>query len=215
MVIRTQRQQVIEVALALLDEVGIEGLSMRRLADGLKIQAPSLYWHFANKQELIDELADALIAPVAKALDTSGEWDDVVRRIFIALRRALCAHRDGGRVFAGTYVVAGNTQHIANAVIGVLRSAGMSTRVAAWGTFSLLYHVLGFVIEEQAFGVNGASVATDLECKRRQLAALPHRYFPHVLAALGDILDEDQEARFAFGLNLQIEGLRAKLTADS
>jgi TetR/AcrR family tetracycline transcriptional repressor len=58
-----QQEVIVRAALTLLDEVGLEGLTMRRLATALKIQAPSLYWHFPNKQALLDGMADAIFAP--------------------------------------------------------------------------------------------------------------------------------------------------------
>ena len=51
---RIQRDQIIATALVLLDETGLEGLTMRALAQVLRVQAPSLYWHFPNKKALID-----------------------------------------------------------------------------------------------------------------------------------------------------------------
>src|SRR5260370_28603336 len=55
-----KQELIVQAALTLLDEVGLEGLTMRRLATALKIQAPSLYWHFPNKQALLDGMADAI-----------------------------------------------------------------------------------------------------------------------------------------------------------
>ena len=48
---KIERDTVVTTALELLDEVGIDGLTMRRLAQALDVQAPSLYWHFANKAD--------------------------------------------------------------------------------------------------------------------------------------------------------------------
>ena len=63
---RIQREQVVAAAWALLDEAGLEGLTMRVLAKALSIQAPSLYWHFPGKQALLDAMADTLIHDVAR-----------------------------------------------------------------------------------------------------------------------------------------------------
>lgn len=57
-----QRETVARAALHVLDEVGLEGLTMRRLAAYLEVQNPSLYWHFTNKQELINCMAELMIA---------------------------------------------------------------------------------------------------------------------------------------------------------
>ena len=60
-----KQELIVRAALTLLDEVGLEGLTMRRLATALKIQAPSLYWHFPNKQALLDGMADAIFGAVS------------------------------------------------------------------------------------------------------------------------------------------------------
>src|SRR5688500_4086034 len=54
------RAAIVEAALELLDEVGIDGLSTRRLADKLGIRGPSLYWHFKSKRDLLDHMAGAM-----------------------------------------------------------------------------------------------------------------------------------------------------------
>lgn len=200
---RIQRDTVITTALDVLDEVGIEGLTMRRLAQALNIQAPSLYWHFANKQVLLDGMADALLAPVAALnLSATEDWGGDLRRLVVEIRRALLARRDGARVFAGTYPVTDNVLAVGNAVIGCLRRAGGNAQLAAWGGFTLLYYVIGFVIEEQALVPSDAKLAADMQAR-----------YPDLAAVMPDILSPDAEARFAFGLDLQIEGLKAKLAA--
>src|SRR6266545_4694662 len=55
------RQTMIETALLLLDEVGLDGLTVRRLAAELGVQSPSLYWHIRTKQELLDGMADTIV----------------------------------------------------------------------------------------------------------------------------------------------------------
>src|SRR5262245_36093000 len=55
------RETVVRTALRVLDEVGLEGLTLRRIAAELDVQAPALYWHFKNKQELLDEMATTML----------------------------------------------------------------------------------------------------------------------------------------------------------
>lgn len=210
---RIQREQVVRAALALLDEVGVEGLTMRRLAQALDIQAPSLYWHFASKQVLLDAMADALIADVAREPPASSSWADVVTTTASELRRAFARHRDGARVYAGTYVVSENTLRVSEALIGALSRAGLSPRVASWGSFSVLDYVLGFSIEEQAFLHPGAE-GLDLGEREKRLKALSLSGFPYVASAADDILDRDLDRRFAFGLELLVAGLRSQVGAS-
>jgi len=72
-----KQELIVRAALTLLDEVGLEGLTMRRLATALKIQAPSLYWHFPKKQALLDGMADDIFGAVSLRRNLKGKaWDE-------------------------------------------------------------------------------------------------------------------------------------------
>lgn len=211
---KIQREAVIATALNLLDEVGIEGLTMRRLAQELEIKAASLYWHFTNKQALMDGVADALMEGVAHndlaEPATSTTWFIAVSVTAHEIRRALLKRRDGARVYAGTYVTTDNTLRVAEALIGPLCEAGASTRLASWGAFSILYYVMGFVMEEQPLADPNAALLV-IPSHRGQLEALAAKRYPHVLAAAEDLFSPDFDARFDAGLDLLITGLRVRI----
>ncbi|RSZ57357.1 TetR family transcriptional regulator [Massilia atriviolacea] len=206
------REVVIATALDLLDEVGLEGLTMRRLADALGIKAASLYWHFANKQVLMDGMADALMAGVATHPDedAAASWRAGVAATARAVRAALLARRDGARVFAGTYVVTDNVLRVAESMIGPLRTAGAGTRMAGWGAFSILYYVLGFVMEEQGLDP-AAPLPVDAAGRRAPFEQLAAQRYPHVLAVMDALFDRDFDARFESGLDLILTGLEVKI----
>src|SRR5260370_18984633 len=91
------RAQVVNAAIELLDEVGLDGLTLRRLAEELGVQAPALYWHFKNKQELLDQMVVTISATEAPVrMPEHGEpWDDWLAQRARDIRRALNSHRDG------------------------------------------------------------------------------------------------------------------------
>lgn len=95
---RHDRDGVARAALALLDEVGLADLSMRRIAARLDVQPSALYWHFASKQALLAELADRITAGIPRG-DTSVL--DTARGI----RDALFAYRDGAELVLSTYAL--------------------------------------------------------------------------------------------------------------
>jgi TetR/AcrR family tetracycline transcriptional repressor len=143
------KSAIVERALLLLNEVGIEGLSMRRLAQDLGIQAASLYWHFSNKQELLNGMADALMNGVACTRLDKEDWQAQIRHTAHDIRQALLQYRDGARVFTGTYVPTENIFRVAESIMAPLQELGASSHVAAWATFSLTDFIFGFVMEEQ------------------------------------------------------------------
>ena len=95
------KQVLIDTALRLLDEVGLEGLTVRRLAAELGVQSPALYWHIRTKQELLDGMADAICrAPGMGPPRDDESWQDWLLRRARAYRATLLARRDGARVVA-------------------------------------------------------------------------------------------------------------------
>ena len=97
---RHDRGSVVDCALRLLDEVGLPDLSMRRLAAELDVQPSALYWHFANKQELLAAVADRILGAVPEP-DAEATFELLAR----AIRDALLAYRDGAEVVMSTYAL--------------------------------------------------------------------------------------------------------------
>jgi TetR/AcrR family tetracycline transcriptional repressor len=207
---RLERDQIIATALVLLGENGLDGLTMRALAQALQVQAPSLYWHFPNKKALIDGMADALVERVAREPVDKLSWQEAIRLVGEQLRQGLLAHRDGARVYAGTYVTSENTLRMGEAMVGPLLRAGASHELAAWGSFSMMYYVLGFVMEEQALEPGGG---VDLAENQGDLLAMSKERFPSVFACAGALFDTDLDERFALGLDLFIAGLASRIGA--
>src|ERR1700749_4776293 len=101
---RLNRDDVLYAALALLNEVGIDALSTRKLAERLGVQSPTLYWHFKSKGALLDVMSAAVMAHSrAPSVPRPGEpWQDWLHADGRSFRKALLAHRDGARLHAGT-----------------------------------------------------------------------------------------------------------------
>src|ERR1700712_2461317 len=96
---RHSRDDVANAALRILDEYGLPDLTMRRLAAALDVQPSALYWHFPNKQTLLAELADRIVATRrAPEQPVDSPWQDAVRAEAGALRDALLSYRDGAEV---------------------------------------------------------------------------------------------------------------------
>ncbi len=205
---RIQRDQVIAAALTLLDEGGLDGMTMRKLAEALDVKAASLYWHFENKQALIEGVADALVEPVAREFAADQSWEDMLRQVAGELRDALRARRDGARVYAGTYVVTDNVMRTGEAMIAACMRGGARPTLAVDTAFSLLYFVLGFVMEEQALDAEGG---VDLGTREQEFQALARKRYPCSLKAAAAIFSQDFDARFDTGVELFVGGLAALL----
>ncbi|CDL15783.1 hypothetical protein [Klebsiella pneumoniae IS46] len=101
---RLNRESVIDAALELLNETGIDGLTTRKLAQKLGIEQPTLYWHVKNKRALLDALAVEILARHHDySLPAAGEsWQSFLRNNAMSFRRALLRYRDGAKVHLGT-----------------------------------------------------------------------------------------------------------------
>ncbi len=152
---RIQPEAVIKAALEILDAEGLDNVTLRRLASKLNVQAPALYWHFKDKADITDDMAEAILTnakldSITPPADISN-WDSWLKDLMHSLRNALIAHRDGGRVVAGaTFGRAYTLEKIVVATAKVLEKAGFDRLHANIATGTAIDYVWGFVIEEQA-----------------------------------------------------------------
>jgi len=103
------KQRIVAEAVALLDDGGLEAVTLRKLAGRLGVQYPTLYWHFRNKAALIDALAEALLNERLADVAPPGpeqSWQEWLIGVAEQLRQAMLAHRDGARVVAAAQMSA-------------------------------------------------------------------------------------------------------------
>ncbi len=131
------REQIVRAALGLLDEVGLDELTMRRLAERLGVQAASLYRHVRDKGELLVLLADEISGEIP-FVDLAGTWEEQLAAMAQNARRGLLAHRDGARLLAITPPAGPRRLKQIEQLLWVLRSAGLSNRDAARAAHHLL-----------------------------------------------------------------------------
>lgn len=203
------REQIVDAAFQLLDQSGIEGVSLRKVACQLGIRAPSLYWHFKSKQALIDAMADALIEQVARDVPAGQSWRATLLQIAHEFRSGLKAHRDGARVYAGTYIASENVLRLGEAMIQALAEAGAPIDFAATAAMDLAYYVMGFVIEEQALPDYG-----HVEDVGKAFLALSQARFPYCWQARHLMTEPDFDRRFDQGLGLLLGGIEHWLAQD-
>lgn len=129
------KPDVVAAAATILDDYGIADLSMRRLARELNVSPSALYWHFANKQQLLGALADRVLAP-ACADPGPGSWRWRIRTVCARLRDALLSHTDGAELVSAS-LAAGQSQAVADilALLADAATAAGCTRIrpCRWG----------------------------------------------------------------------------------
>jgi len=146
-----ERATIVRCALDLLDEVGIDGLSTRRLAAELGVKGPSLYWHFKSMRELFDHMAEALLETALPAPDAfPGDWRAWLIDGARGIRRVALSHRDGARLLAGSTPTGKHPVLDFEAMRGRLQSEGFSFREANQSLLSLGRYAMGWALYEQA-----------------------------------------------------------------
>ena len=153
------RDQIITTAVDILTRYGLADLSMRRLARELDVQPGALYWHVANKQELLVEVADVLLAQIELAPGSSAPLEalaDLAR----AIRAAVLHVPDGAEVVALAYAVDAEAVRPLRHLATLARLAGVPRSRRQAVAELVVHHVLGSVTTEQnqrqAAAVDGA-----------------------------------------------------------
>jgi TetR/AcrR family transcriptional regulator, tetracycline repressor protein len=203
------RDKVVRAALRLLDKVGLEGLTLRKLAAELRVQAPALYWHFKNKQELLDEMATSVLTEAIEEIlpGQQGDWQDWAMHLGHGIRRMLLRHRDGAKMVSGTYLTNSALYVPFEAALRRLVDAGFTVRDAIRIYRTIYCYAVGFTIEEQAVYPRPGKRDPRYDIKRRAARMFPAEQFPLALAAGEEMFDSDRQ--FQQGLQLIVRGLRS------
>jgi AcrR family transcriptional regulator len=191
------KQRIVDAATAIVDAEGMDALSTRRLAAELHVRAPSLYNHFATKDEILDAVGDAIIARVDISMFRAHPWDVALELWARAYRAAFAAHPN-----LVPFLVRGPARRpaalrLADAVYGTLLDAGWppgpATRIAA----SLRYFVAGSALGSFALGFPDDP-------------ALYADEYPHLTDAhrLREHRHRVDEGAFELGLTTLVDGYR-------
>jgi TetR/AcrR family tetracycline transcriptional repressor len=153
-----RRTEVLQAAIELLDEVGLDALTMRLLASRLGVRASALYRHYPSKQALLDAMVTHLVSPADDVVPLSdAPWDELLRGVASGVREAMLAHRDGARLISGFHHPGDEAVTTFTRLIAALIAAGVPADTATTAVDTVLAYVNGYAIEEQArkTGVDG------------------------------------------------------------
>ena len=206
------RERVLAEAAALADESGIAALTMRRLADRLQVEPMSLYYHVANKDEILDGMVDIVFSEIALPSPDDG-WKTAMRDRAASARVALRRHPWAiGRMESRPTPGPATLRHH-DAVIGCLRRAGFTIELAAHAFSAIDSYLYGFAMEELSLPFTtpeetAAMAVTFLDqFPAEEYPHLAELTTKHVLQPGYDYGDE-----FEFGLGLILDGLERART---
>lgn len=202
-----QKSQIIQTALSILDRDGLEGVTLRRLATDLEIKAASIYWHIANKEALLDEMANAILEEHFGSFDFTQDKRDPAEWLTTLaheLRLAMLRHREGARVVAGAHPdLAVMLTRLWDFSVRVLNNSGVDNTQAAIITVTVVNFTFGSVIEEQASSPMIENPPEDTNEGFEQ--------FPALAKALEGWAGAGFEVVFATGVRMLVNGIRAEI----
>jgi len=196
---------VLETAVDLADREGIDAVSMRRLGQQLRVEAMSLYTHVRSKDDLLDGMADAVVARIPT--DGSGDgWLDPLRVMILAARDVMLSHPWAARVIETRATPGPATIRYMDAVAGTLLAGGFTVDLAHHAMHVLGSRVLGF---GQDLFDDASDTTPDAASMARDLAAAYPSVAAIAMAASheGGLGGCDDAIEFAFGLDLILDGL--------
>jgi AcrR family transcriptional regulator len=216
------RERVLQAAIRLADQGGIESLTMRKLARELGVEAMSLYNHVANKDDLVDGIVDLVVSEIDLPSTAEG-WETAIREYAISAHEALLRHP-----WACSLVMSPTTTRTMRTarlrymewLLGQLRGAGFSAELTYHAYHALDGHILGFTLWQLGHSA-GAKELSDAQGLAdfaatflRELRDGDHPYLAeHVEQHLSEFGDggeseSESESEFEFGLGLIVDGLK-------
>src|SRR5215471_9099425 len=235
------QEMIVETALSILDADGLDGLSMRRIAEELDTGAASLYWHVGSKDGLLDLLFDHVIGEQQVPSPDPERWQEQLKEVARTQRATILRHRDIVAISLGRIPMGPHALRYSEKVLAILRAGGVPDWLAVAGQHLLIAVVNGFTLDETStepgsggqtaegehrggalrggeHGDNGrddggAVPQLSQDDASRYIASLPPGQFPNLTALAGHFSSVDPDERFELLLDIFVDGLAQRATA--
>jgi len=207
------REVIVDAALRLLDREGAGAFSMRRLAEELGVGAGAVYWHVANKEQLLQLVFDRVIGELPMPEPEPERWREQIKQAARDEREMMTRHPGIAQLSFGRIPVGPNAVRYMEWHLSVLRAGGLSDRVAALAG-DLVYLYIGAFSFEECVGLavpgDAASPHDFIGQLRDYFASLPPESFPNISELAGELTSGGPDVRFEFGLDVLLDGLVAQ-----
>jgi AcrR family transcriptional regulator len=207
--VRLNRDIVLRAAIELADTSGLEGLTMRRLADELHVEAMSLYNHVANKGDLQNGMVDAVFDEV-ELPSHSEDWKTALRKRSVSLRDMLKRHPWANGLMDSAATPGDATLRHHDRVIATFRHGGFSITMTAHALAALDSYIYGFAKQDKALPFDTEEEAAAMG--QIFLAHLPAKQYPYLHEfTVQHVLQPGYQfgTEFLFGLDLVLDALEA------
>jgi AcrR family transcriptional regulator len=211
--VRLTKETVVDRALALADSLGLDALTIRRLAQDLGVTPMAIYWHFRSKEEMLAALGDRVWTEVRLSPDPAATWSQQLRGLLESLVTMLRAHPSASQLLLLGEKLHGDASLLAAETgLEVLARGGFDPDHAAAITRSALWTALTLVMSEPGYDP-ALSPAERTEAQRQaqiRLAMLPPDKYPRLVAAAAPMTDCDNpDLHYGLGIDLFVAGVVA------
>jgi AcrR family transcriptional regulator len=205
------RDQIVDTAIAILDEEGLEALSMRRLGQRLDAGATSLYWHIRNKDELLDLVLDRILGEVVDEVGRPDGWRAWMTASAHALRSVLLRHRAVAPVMGERPTFGPNALVALEGLLTALRTDGFGDESALLASTTVVNWAAGFAVFEVRDPIGPTATEADRAAFIAEFHAfagsLPVEQFPTTVALLPLGADISSDRQFDYGLEVLLDGI--------
>lgn len=200
------RQRVLEAAIELADQIGIESFTMRKLAATLDVGPMTIYHHVASKEEILDGMVDIVFSEIALP-PTDTDWKAAIRARCISARQTLNRHPWAPPLMESRTSPGPATLRHHDAVLGCFRRGGLSIQITAHAYAIVDSYIYGFALEEAYLPAGGGQGMSELA---EEMASAFADHYPHLLELTTEHVLQPGYSfgnSFEFGLDLIIAGL--------
>jgi AcrR family transcriptional regulator len=201
------RERVLEAAISLADEGGIASLTMRKLAQALGVEAMTLYYYAANKDDILDGIVDIVLSEF-ELPSPGSDWKAAIRRAAMSAHDVLVRHPWAATLMLSAIGTSPARQRFMNAILGCLRESGFSADLTDHAYHALDSHITGFTLWAVQVQIDPEKMP---ELAESFLREVPADEYPYLVEHVHQHLKErspDDESEFAFGLDLILDGLQ-------
>ncbi len=208
------RERILQAGLRLIDQLGLESFTMRKLAQELGVDPMSLYRHFENKDALLDGVADVLWGEVELPGSENG-WEALLRSMATSLRALAHAHPHAYRLLCNNQSLSLAMLRLSDVTLTYLQQAGFAQKRASEILCTVCSYAMGYAMVELSAlspvpSEHGTEELTDIERLTQIMRRLPRETPAHLVEVACILTDCDMDAQFLFGLDLMLASLKSR-----
>ena len=206
--------RVLAGAVALADEIGVDALTIRKLATALDVKPMTIYHHVANKEAILDGMVDLVFDEIQRP-PADTDWKSAIRLRAVSARAVLARHPWAAPLMESRTSPGPATMAHHDAVIGCFRRGGFSMAMTAHAYALIDSFVYGFALQEANLPATEGDAMAELA--ESVLEPLPVQDYPHLMEFTAQHVLQpgyDFGAEFEFGLDLILDGLEAARSGD-